>query len=148
MNLTFIKERFPHLEMKIDTENSIYIINNSGGDNIYIYYEPTIDEYTFCFSYQHIHCEKEDVLMWIDEFTNGKVGAIEFFNGEHSCFGGNIDITIVKNLTYKKLKKHYLVGNRDFKIRCWDPKYNFNGKIIRKGLKHEILLEKAPNSPV
>lgn len=144
MDFTFINIRFPQLEIRKNDENSVYIINKNG-DDIFIYYEPAVDEYTFCFSYQHIHCDKKELIEWIDEFTNARVCAIEFFNGERSCFGGNIDTASVENLTYSKLRKRYLVGNRDFKIRCWNSDYNFDGKVIRKGLKREILLEKPKN---
>ena len=144
MDFKFVKENFPHLEVKINDENSLCIINNNG-DDIFIYYEPAANEYTFCFSYQHIHCDKEELIEHIEGFTNARVCAIEFFQGERRCFGGNIDTALINNLTYTKLRQHYLFGNHSFKIRCWNPDYNFDGKVVRKGLKREILLEKTKN---
>lgn len=132
--LLFLKENFYNFDVLFSEDfSNAEIVNPNWNESITVYDEEF--EFTVCFSFQHCHFEDaEDVVEWIFEVIDNKKLAIEFFNKEQRCFGSEIDVSALQDLTYERLEKftgYYgltkLLDVADsFKVRGWDSKNNFD----------------------
>ena len=135
--LIFLKEAFSDFKLEFsDDFQNVVIFNPNYNENIIVYDDEF--EFTVCFSFQHCHLEDEaDVVDWIRRIIYGNTFAIEFFNNERRCFGGEIDAEELQDLSYEKLEKstgYYGLTKlvdvaNSFKIRGWDSKNNFDCTI-------------------
>ena len=143
--LSFLKNAFSDYVVEFtDSFTHAVIVNPFCGDNIAVYYYED-DEHTpycVCFSYQHCHlCDKENVVEWINEIIQGRLLAIEFFNGEQRCFGGDIEAEKLIDLSYETLEQHFgyfgstkLLQIADsFKVRGWNSLQSFNAVFVYEG---------------
>ena len=103
-------------------------------DSIFVAYEE--DEYTVCFSFQHVHVQyPEDAENWIEEVMSEERLPIEFFKDGRRVMGGDIKATALRKLTYESLKVYFrneeLCGLADsFKIRSWSGEKNLDAEFV------------------
>ena len=141
MHLLFLKELFPQYTVELYAENDserAEIKNRAFNDLIKVYYDPEdFDIYCLVFAIQHVHIsEKERLIEYVTVFANAEMAAIEFYENGRNCFGGDIRIALLDNLTYSSLRNYfgYLfidMSNLTFQVRAWDKKYCFNGMFIK-----------------
>lgn len=137
MHFSFIKELFPELDTNILIENNIetvYIKNRQFSDVIILYYFPN-DYYTYLFKFatQHFDTSSQDELIaCIRSFVNGEKASIEFYENGKNQFGGEIEVSLLDELTYDKLRNYFGYAHTDlsnltFKVRSWNNYYCFDG---------------------
>ncbi len=137
MHFSFIKALFPKYDVDIQKENgteTVYIKNDQFEDPIVIHYFPD-DYYTYLlrFATQHFDTSsKEELTQCVLAFANAKKAAIEFFENGKNRFGGEIEVSLLDNISYDDLRKyfgypHLDLTNLTFKVRAWNTRYCFDG---------------------
>lgn len=138
MQLDFLKQRYTQYRVEISTDGErerADITNGQSGDRIRVWYDSADREkYMFCYAYQHIHTDSEEVLLgYINDYMSGRKASIEFFAGDRRCFGGDIDALVLDHLTYEALCQCYPrfdLSEMNFKVRSWNRAYCFDGCFI------------------
>ena len=142
MHFSFIKELFSDYNVDIQTENgveTVYIRNIQFEDPIIIHHFPN-DHYTYLlrFATQHYDTSsKDELIRHILAFTNAEKATIEFFENGESRFGGEIDVSLLENISYDDLRNffgypHLDLTNLTFKVCAWDTHYCFDGYFEEK----------------
>ena len=143
MKLVFLKKYFSKYNIIISEDGyHATICNPFSNEHIKVEYFPDDDfsPYIAYFSFQHCHLmDEENVIEWISEIIDCKRCAIEFFRNHTNCFGGDIEASILENLSYEALEQytgyygiHKLYQLADsFKVRGWDSKNNFDGVFLK-----------------
>ncbi len=137
MHFSFMKEIFSEFDVDIRTENSIetiYIKNSQFENPIVIHHFPD-DYYTYLlqFATQHLDTSsKEELIQYSLSFANAEKAAIEFFENGNNRFGGEIEVSLLDNMTYDGLRNYFGYPHDDiseltFKVRTWDTRYCFDG---------------------
>ena len=137
MHFSFIKELFSDFDVDIQIENNvetIYIRNIQFSDPIIIHYFPD-DYYIYLLRFATQHCDtssKEELTQCVLAFANAEKAAIEFFENEKNRFGGEIEVSLLDNISYDDLRKyfgypHLDLTNLTFKVRAWNARYCFDG---------------------
>ncbi len=140
MELTFLKNLFPNhsIEIEVKEDNTEYakIIHEEFDDIIKIFYYPgDYYEYYFSFATQHRHTsDKNELIEIIKSFINAEKAAIEFYLNGKNRFGGEIEVSLLDDITYEYLRQDYGYQNIDmseytFEVRAWNKKYCFNGSF-------------------
>ena len=140
-NYAFLINHFSSCEITyLESKDSVEIVNPFGKDNIIVDYDannPT--PFTVMFSFQHRHIDDEiGVVEYVTDIIDEKVFAIEFFKNGEKCFGGDITLRELKDLSYEKLEQktgYYgstkLIDCADaFKVRGWSGKNNFDATLV------------------
>lgn len=141
MHLSFLKELFPQYMVELHAENDsewAEIKNEEFEDLIKVYYEPEdFDVYCLVFATQHVHIsEKERLIEYATAFANAETAAIEFYENGINRFGGDIETTLLDDLTYDLLRNHFRylsfdISKLTFRVRAWDKKYCFDGMFVK-----------------
>ena len=137
MHFSFIKELFSGFDVDIQIENNvetIYIRNIQFLDPIIIYYFPD-DCYIYLLRFATQHRDtssKEELIQYALSFANAEKAAIEFFENEKNRFGGEIEVSLLDNISYDDLRNyfgypHLDLTNLTFKVRAWNARYCFDG---------------------
>ena len=137
MHLLFMKDLFSQYETDLRIENgieTIHIRNTQFDDEIVIHYYPD-DYYTYLFQFATQHRDtssKDDLIKYALSFANAEKAAIEFFEKEKNRFGGEIEVSLLDNISYDDLKEyfgylHLDLTNLTFKVRAWNARYCFDG---------------------
>ena len=137
MHFLFMKALFSQYETDIRIENdieTIHIRNKQFEDEIVIHHFPD-DYYTYLLRFATQHRDtssKDDLIEYALSFANAEKAAIEFFEDGNNRFGGEIEVSLLDNLTYDDLRNHFGYPHLDltdltFKIRAWDSRYCFDG---------------------
>ena len=153
MELAFLKNLFPNfiieLEAKEDNTEYAKIINEEFDDIIEIFYYPDdYYEYYFYFATQHRHTsDKDEFIQIIKSFVNAEKAAIEFYINGNNSFGGEIEISLLDNISYETIRQYSGYQNIDmseytFEVRAWNKKYCFDGSF-KKNDSGEISIMKA-----
>ena len=142
MHLAFLKEVFPEYAVELYAEGDsewAYIKNEKYDDVIKVYYDPEdFDVYCLCFATQHAHIsDKEELIEYALSFANAEKAAIEFYENGKNRFGGDIETTLLNDLTYDSLRKRFYYpsgafSKLTFQVRAWDKKYCFDGAFVKK----------------
>lgn len=139
---TFLTKEFSNYKMAISYEDDLAeIINPFCKENIKVYYESEDDysPYILRFAFQHVHlCDEEEVINYINNIIRGKIFSIEFFRDGQRCFGGDITVEQLKELSYKTLERYtgYYGGTKlidcadMFKVRGWNSNTNFDATFV------------------
>ena len=139
MHFSFINDLFSDFDVDIRTEDDIetvYIKNHQFFDPIIIHYFPN-DYYTYILRFATQHRDtssQEELIRCALSFANGENAAIEFFQNGESRFGGEIEVSMLDNITYDNLRNRFGYQNLDFtnltfKVRAWDERYNFDARF-------------------
>lgn len=80
--------------------------------------------------------DKDEFIQIIKSFINAEKAAIEFYINGNNSFGGEIEISLLDNISYETLRQYYGYQNIDmseytFEVRAWNKKYCFNGSFIK-----------------
>ena len=137
MHFLFMKDLFSQYETVIRIENdieTIHIRNKQFEDEIVVYYFPD-DYYTYLLRFATQHRDtssKEELIQYVLSFANAEKAAIEFFENEKNRFGGEIEVSLLDNISYDDLRKyfgypHLDLTNLTFKVRAWNARYCFDG---------------------
>lgn len=140
MELTFLKKLFPNyfIENTEKEDNTEYakITNEEFDDVIEIFYYPEdYYEYYFSFATQHRHTsDKNELIEIIKSFINAEKTAIEFYVNGKKQFGGEIEVSLLEDITYEYLRQYFGYHNIDmskytFEVRAWNKRYCFNGSF-------------------
>ena len=136
-NLAVIAARFSDHVTRFSEGNTVLeIINPFGNENIKVEYVPD-DEWTpyiLYFSFQHWHmADEEDIIENINDIIDGKMLSIEFFKDGKRCFGGDIEVQDLKELSYESLENIFSVFRikiiavaDSFKVRGWKANTDFD----------------------
>jgi len=136
MHFSFMKTLFSGFDVEIRVEDDIetvYIRNRQFDDPIVIHYFPK-DYYTYHLRFATQHRDtssKEDLLQYALFFANAEKAAIEFLENDNSKFGGEIEVSLLDNITYDDLRKRFGYPHLDltgltFSVRAWDARYCFD----------------------
>ena len=137
MHFLFMKDLFSQYETDIRIENdieTIHIRNKQFEDEIVVHYFQD-DYYTYLLHFATQHRDtssKDDLIKYALSFANAKKAAIEFFENEKNRFGGEIEVSLLDNISYDDLKNyfgypHLDLTNLTFKVRTWNARYCFDG---------------------
>ena len=137
MHFLFMKDLFSQYETDIRIENdieTIHIRNKQFEDEIVVHYFPD-DYYTYLLQFatqHHDTSSKDDLIKYALSFANAKKAAIEFFENEKNRFGGEIEVSLLDNISYDDLRNyfgypHLDLTNLTFKVRAWNACYCFDG---------------------
>ncbi|MBE6794628.1 MAG: hypothetical protein E7532_06770 [Ruminococcaceae bacterium] len=137
MHFLFMKDLFSQYETDIRIENdieTIHIRNKQFEDEIVVHYFPDgYYTYLLCFATQHGDISsKEELIQYALSFANAEKAAIEFFENEKNSFGGEIEVSLLDNISYDELRNyfgypHLDLTNLTFKVRAWNARYCFDG---------------------
>lgn len=151
MKLSFLNEIYTQFEVElISTEESesAYIRNKNYRDIIRIIYDPQdFQPFTMAFSYQHRHFESiEELIEHINAYSTGNFAAIEFFDCDRNCFGGEMKTPLIDDMDYDKLRSYFGYPNRDisnlnFKVRAWEHRYCFDGYFMKDSKGSFIIIK-------
>ena len=136
-NLAVISAHFSdHVTRFSENKSVLEILNPLGNENIKIEYVPEdeLAPYILYFSFQHWHMnDEQDVIEHIHNIVNGKLFSIEFFKDDKRCFGGDIGLQDLQELSYKTLKNKFsgfrmniIDTANSFKVRGWKDASNFD----------------------
>lgn len=133
-----IRKEFSTFEINdLESGYSLEIINPFCENNIVLYYDDSIDEYTLYFTYQHWHLNNEkDVIKYIKDIINGEIFSIEFFKDDERHFGSSISKEELENLSYDSLASMFYGVDvlkelvNCFKIRGFNKEDNYDAKFI------------------
>ena len=137
MHFSFMKDLFSQYETDIRIENdieTIHIRNKQFEDEIVVHYFPD-DYYTYLLQFATQHRDtssKDDLIKYALSFANAEKAAIEFFEKEKNRFGGEIEVSLLDNISYDDLRNyfgypHLDLTNLTFKVRAWNACYCFDG---------------------
>ena len=137
MHFSFMKDLFSQYETDIRIENdieTIHIRNKQFEDEIVVHYFPD-DYYTYLMQFATQHRDtssKDDLIKYALSFANTEKAAIEFFENEKNRFGGEIEVSLLDNISYDDLRNyfgypHLDLTNLTFKVRAWNACYCFDG---------------------
>ena len=137
MHFLFMKDLFSQYETDIRIENdieTIHIRNKQFEDEIVVHYFPD-DYYTYLLQFATQHRDtssKDDLIKYALSFANAEKAAIEFFEKEKNRFGGEIEVSLLDNISYDDLREyfgylHLDLTNLTFKVRAWNAHYCFDG---------------------
>ena len=137
MHFLFMKALFSQYETDIRIENdieTIHIRNKQFEDEIVVHYFPD-DYYTYLLQFATQHRDtssKDDLIKYALSFANAEKAAIEFFENEKNRFGGEIEVSLLDNISYDDLRNyfgypHLDLTNLTFKVRAWNARYCFDG---------------------
>ena len=137
MHFLFMKDLFSQYETDIRIENdieTIHIRNKQFEDEIVVHYFPD-DYYTYLLQFATQHRDtssKDDLIKYALSFANAEKAAIEFFEKEKNRFGGEIEVSLLDNISYDDLREyfgylHLDLTNLTFKVRAWNARYCFDG---------------------
>ena len=137
MHFLFMKDLFSQYETDIRIENdieTIHIRNKQFEDEIVVHYFPD-DYYTYLLQFATQHRDtssKEELIQYVLSFANAEKAAIEFFENEKNRFGGEIEVSLLDNISYDDLRNyfgypHLDLTNLTFKVRAWNARYCFDG---------------------
>ena len=137
MHFLFMKDLFSQYETDIHIENdieTIHIRNKQFEDEIVVHYFPD-DYYTYLLQFATHHRDtssKDDLIKYALSFANAEKAAIEFFEKEKNRFGGEIEVSLLDNISYDDLRNyfgypHLDLTNLTFKVRAWNARYCFDG---------------------
>ena len=137
MHFSFIKELFSQYDVDIQYENSVetvYIRNAQFEDPIVIHYFPD-DYYTYLLEFATQHRDassKEELIRYVLNFADATKAAIEFYESGKNRFGGEIEVSLLDNISYDDLRNyfgypHLDLTNLTFKVRAWNACYCFDG---------------------
>lgn len=152
----FLQEAFSSYHIKFLDDESIEIVNPFWEENIKIFYDESDDWTPFIlfFSYQHYHLnDKDNIIKVINDIISGKKLAIEFFMGEKNGFGGDIEKSLLKNLSVNVLEEwsgysaDMLIKYDRIKFRGWNNKDNFDAVIFVDNDK-EIAIKKLSDESI
>jgi hypothetical protein len=132
-----MKDLFSQYETDIRIENdieTIHIRNKQFEDEIVVHYFPD-DYYTYLLQFATQHRDtssKEELIQYVFSFANAEKAAIEFFENEKNRFGGEIEVSLLDNISYDDLRNyfgypHLDLTNLTFKVRAWNARYCFDG---------------------
>ncbi len=137
MKLDFLYEHFSNYEIKTCNEFEVEcfkICDPDFEEPIKVYCEfGEVNIYTVCFATQHMHITDKNVLIeTITNYANGTIAAIEFYKDGKNCFGGQIEVKYLADITYNSLCGYFGYENLDmthltFKVYAWDKEYCFEG---------------------
>lgn len=136
MHFSFLKDLFPNFDVDIRVEDgteTVYIKNRQFDYPIIIHYFPE-DHYSYLLRFATQHRDtssKEELIQYALSFANVEKAAIEFYLNGKNRFGGEIDISLLDNITYDSLRNRFGYPQRDltdytFKVRAWDTRYCFD----------------------
>ena len=141
-NLELIAAHFSDYDVQFsEDQKSFEILSPCGNENIRLEYVSN-DEWTpyiLYFSFQHWHMnDEEDIIEHINDIINGNLFSIEFFANGNRCFGGEIDMQELQELSYETLEQltasFGMPKLKDFadsfKVRGWHTETNFDAKFI------------------
>ena len=137
MHFLFMKDLFSQYETDIRIENdieTIHIRNTQFEDEIVVHYFPD-DYYTYLLQFATQHRDtssKDDLIKYVLSFANAEKAAIEFFENKKNRFGGEIEVSLLDNISYDDLRNyfgypHLDLTNLTFKVRAWNARYCFDG---------------------
>ena len=137
MHFLFMKDLFSQYETDIRIENdieTIHIKNKQFEDEIVVHYFQD-DYYTYLLQFATQHRDtssKDDLIKYALSFANAEKAAIEFFENEKNRFGGEIEVSLLDNISYDDLRNyfgypHLDLTNLTFKVRAWNTRYCFDG---------------------
>ena len=137
MHFLFMKDLFSQYETDIRIENdieTIHIRNKQFEDEIVVHHFPD-DYYTYLLQFATQHRDtssKDDLIKYALSFANAEKAAIEFFEKEKNRFGGEIEVSLLDNISYDDLRNyfgypHLDLTNLTFKVRAWNARYCFDG---------------------
>ena len=137
MHFLFMKDLFSQYETDIRIENdieTIHIRNKQFEDEIVVHYFPD-DYYTYLLQFATQHRDtssKDDLIKYALSFANAEKAAIGFFEKEKNRFGGEIEVSLLDNISYDDLREyfgylHLDLTNLTFKVRAWNVRYCFDG---------------------
>ena len=152
MHFSFIKDLFPKYDVDIQKENgveTVYIRNVQFEDPIVIHYYPD-DYYTYLLRFATQHRDtssKEELIQYALAFANAEKAAIDFFENGKNRFGGEIEVSLLDQITYDKMRNYfgysYLdLTNLTFKVRAWDARYCFDGYFENSDSKSINIVKK------
>ena len=134
MHFDFLKELFSEYVVDICSEEdveTVYIRNGQFNFPIVIdYYPDDYYKYLLRFATQHRDTSsKDDLISFISSFANAEKAAIEFYKDGVNCFGGEIETSVLDDLTYDSLR--FKFGYHDlkdytFSVRAWDKRFCFD----------------------
>ena len=144
MHFSFIKALFPKHDVDIQNENGIetvYIKNDQFEDPIVIHYFPD-NYYTYLLRFATQHRDtssKEDLMQCALAYANAEIAAIEFFENGKDSFGGEIEVSLLDNISYDDLRNYFGYPHLDstnltFKVRAWNAHYCFDGHFEKSEL--------------
>jgi len=136
MHFSFLKDLFSEFDVDIrieDNVETIYIRNRQFDDPIIINYYPK-DHYSYLLRFATQHRDisfKEDLIQYALSFANAEKAAVEFFENGKNRFGGEIEVSLLDNITYDSLRNyfgypHLDLTNLTLKVRAWDKHYCFD----------------------
>ena len=157
MHFLFMKALFLQYETDIRIENDIETIrirNKQFEDEIVIHHFPD-DYYTYLLQFATQHRDtssKEDLIKYARSFANAEKAAVEFFEDGNNRFGGEIEVSLLDDLTYDDLRNyfgypHLDLTNLTFRIRAWDTRYCFDGHFEKSGCGAINIVRKYVNAP-
>lgn len=152
MHFSFIKELFPQYGVDIQMEKgveTVYIRNRQFEDPIVIHYFSD-GYYAYLLQFATQHCDvssKEELIQYALAFANAEKAAIEFFENGKNRFGGEIEVSLLDQITYDKLRNlfgypHLDLTNLTFKVRAWDTRYSFDGYFENGGSNSINIIKK------
>ena len=154
MILSFLKEIYTQFEVELicsEESESAYIRNKDYRDIIRIDYDPQdFQPFTMSFSYQHRHFECiEELIEYSNAYSTGNLAAIEFFDCDRNCFGGEMKTPLLDAMDYDKLRSYFGYPNHDisnlnFKVRAWDRRYCYDGYFMKDSKGSFIVLKHYP----
>lgn len=113
------------------------IYNPAGKEAISVVYE--IDEYTVCFSLQHIHVQyPKDAEEWIDDVMSETLLPIGFYKDGKIVMGSHIKSSALRKLSYEKLREKFRFfdggelcdGADSFKVRSWSGEKDLDAEFV------------------
>lgn len=138
----FLVQQFSAYEMEFSQDGDwAEIINPFCCENIRVEYIPDDDftPYIVYFAFQHCHMRDEDSIVdYINDIIEGNVFSIEFFKNGTCCFGGDVTVAELDDLSYEILTKcmedwglSNLLNYADsFKLRGWHINHNFDAELV------------------
>ena len=134
MHFDFLKELFSEYDIDIcvkDDTETVYIRNGQFSFPIVVdYYPEDYYKYLLRFATQHRDTfSKDDLITYIRSYANVEKAAIEFYKDGVNCFGGEIETSVLDDLTYDSLRVkfgYYDLKDYTFSVRAWDRRFCFN----------------------
>ena len=112
------------------------------------YYPNDYYQYLLRFASQHRDTSsKDDLISYISSFANAEKAAIEFFEKEKNRFGGEIEVSLLDNISYDDLREyfgylHLDLTNLTFKVRAWNVRYCFDAHFEKDDSGNVTIVKK------
>ena len=150
MHFDFLKELFSEYDVDIcvkDDTETVYIRNGQFNFSIEVDYFPEdYYKYLLCFATQHRDTSsKDDLITYISSYVTAEKAAIEFYKNGANCFGGEIETSVLEDLTYDSLRIRF--GYHDlkaytFSVRAWNKRFCFDAHFEKDDSGNVTIVKK------